>query len=249
MTDSKAGFLTAIAAAVLATANALSGQAIAQPIGHKDSTAGSIVGIVIDSLHGRALEGAEILLTGRMNESRVTRARGVFRLDSLPFGRYQLGAFHPLLDTLGLSLASEPFVARRDTPSVVTFVIPSPIRFMQVKCGPKRAIAGSSAVIGRLTDAVTSKTVSGADVLLRWTEYTDPKETGIKAIPHFLREVTDSSGHYAFCGLPNPIEARLEARRDSARTASVRVESTNETPGIIVRNLLLPDSGAAGEII
>jgi hypothetical protein len=233
-----------VVAALAAVSFNLFGQSAV--ISGKASTVTSIVGIVIDSLHGRALEGAEILLTGPMNASRATSARGVFRFDSIPLGRYQLGAFHPLLDTLGLSLASEPFVARRDTPSVVTFVIPSPFRFMQVKCGPKRAIAGSSAVIGRLTDAETSNKISGADVLLQWTEYTISKEAGVKAIPHFLREVTDSSGHYAFCGLPNPIEARLEARRDSARTASIRVESTNETPGIIVRNLLLPASGAEG---
>ena len=246
MTESKALLLTAIAVAELATANALSGQAIAHTAGRKDSTTGSVVGIVVDSLHGRALDGAEILLTGPMNATRVTDVRGIFRFDSIPLGRYQLGAFHPLLDTLGLSLASEPFVARADTASVVTFVIPSSFRLMQAKCGPKLAIAGSSAVIGRLTDAVTSKSASDADVLLQWTEYTVSKETGVKATPHFLRETTDPSGHYAFCGLPNPIEARLEARRDSARTASVRVESTNETPGIIIRNLLLPASGAEG---
>lgn len=243
MNDSKRLLLGAIAIA-LATAKGLSGQAIAHAAGHSDSTA-SIVGIVIDSLHGRALDGAEILLTGPMNASRITNARGIFRFDSIPLGRYQLGVFHPLLDTLGLSLVAEGFVARADTPSVVTFVIPSPFRFMQVKCGPKRAIWGSGAVIGRLTDAVTLKSVSGADVLLQWTEYTISKETGVKAIPHFLREITDSTGHYAFCGLPNPIQVRLEAHRDSAHTASVRVESTAETPGIIVRNLLLP-SGAEG---
>jgi len=246
MADSKRLLLSAIALAKLAAANVLSGQALAQGAAHKDSSAASIVGIFIDSLHGRALERAEILLTGPMNATRVTDVRGIFRFDGVPPGRYQLGAFHPLLDTLGLSLATEPFVARTGSPSVVTFAIPSPFRFMQMKCGPTRAIAGSSAVIGRLTDATTSERISGAEILLHWTEYTVSKEKGVSALPHFLREFTDSSGRYSFCGLPNPIQARLEAHRDSAHTASVRVESTTETPGIIVRNLLLPTSGANG---
>jgi Carboxypeptidase regulatory-like domain len=246
MADSKRLLLSAIALAKLAAANGLSSQALAQGVAHKDSSAASVVGIVIDSLHGRALDGAEILLTGPMNATRVTDVRGIFRFDSVPLGRYQLGAFHPLLDTLGVSLATEPFVVRTDSPSVVTFAIPSPFRFMQMKCGPTRAIAGSSAVIGRLTDATTSERISGAEILLHWTEYTVSKEKGVSALPHLLREFTDSSGKYSFCGLPNPIQARLEAHRDSAHTASVRVESTTETSGIIVRNLLLPTSGANG---
>ena len=239
----------AVATGEFLIAGGLPSQDLPHSAAAQNSALSSIVGIAVDSLHGRALEGAEILLTGPKRATRITDARGIFRFDSVPVGRYELGAFHPLLDTLGLSLATEAFLVRADTPSVVTLAIPSPGRFSQMKCGAKKALEGSSAVIGRLTDAGTSERVSDAEVLLQWTEYTISKETGIRAKPHFLRDITDSRGQYSFCGLPNPIQAYLEARKGREHTASVRVETAGETPGVIVRNLLLPREGVASPTI
>src|SRR6266513_2478452 len=67
-----------------------------------------ISGVILDSLNAGYLAGAEVVVQGA-NVSRLTDSSGKFRFDSLPPGNYQVGVFHPLLDTLGLSLATQPF--------------------------------------------------------------------------------------------------------------------------------------------
>src|SRR5215208_6214721 len=64
-----------------------------------------ISGVVLDSLHRSYLSGADIIVQG-LRATIVTDSLGRFKVDSVPPGRYQVGVFHPLLDTLGLSLAT-----------------------------------------------------------------------------------------------------------------------------------------------
>ncbi len=79
----------------------------------------SITGVAIDSLNGDFLVGAEVVIEGaRLNLTTDTFGR--FRADSLAPGTYQVGIFHPLLDTLGLSLATQPFHVGPDSVSVVS---------------------------------------------------------------------------------------------------------------------------------
>src|SRR5437868_8667634 len=61
-----------------------------------------ILGAVVDSLNGGALRDADILLEGA-RASTQTDSLGKFEFDSLPPGTFQVGVFHPRLDTLGLS--------------------------------------------------------------------------------------------------------------------------------------------------
>src|SRR3954464_14961856 len=67
-----------------------------------------IVGVVIDSLNGGFLSGASIMIDG-MQMSAETDSLGRFSFDSLPSGTFQLGVFHPRLDTLSLSIVTRPF--------------------------------------------------------------------------------------------------------------------------------------------
>src|ERR1700674_4365912 len=78
----------------------------------------TIAGVVVDSLNGRYLSGADVVVQGA-KASLVTDSLGNFRIDSLPPGTYQVGVFHPMLDTLGISLASAPFRVGTDSVSVI----------------------------------------------------------------------------------------------------------------------------------
>ena len=85
------------------------------------------------------------------NVSRLTDSSGKFRFDSLPPGNYQVGVFHPLLDTLGLSLATQPFHLGPDSASYIMLAIPSAATIIKRACpslGPRAQ--GTSAVIGAL---------------------------------------------------------------------------------------------------
>jgi len=107
-----------------ATLLALAGSARAQSTGHqsggRDSTGalasatlsapaayGTIRGIVVDSLNGGSLVGAQVSLENIALQA-ITDSTGRFRIDSVPAGEYRIGVFHPLLDSLGFGIASPP---------------------------------------------------------------------------------------------------------------------------------------------
>src|SRR5688572_25091333 len=83
-----------------------------------------IIGVVVDSLHGRYLSGAEVVIEGA-NTTLHTDSLGSFRIDTLPPGNYQVGVFHDVLDTLGLILLTRPFHVGPDSVSVVELAVPS----------------------------------------------------------------------------------------------------------------------------
>src|SRR5580658_8562977 len=72
----------------------------------------SLVGIIGDSLHGGPLAGAVVMVDGQSSEA-TTDSVGRFRIDSIQTGQHRLGIFHPILDSMGSTLASRPvkFVA------------------------------------------------------------------------------------------------------------------------------------------
>src|SRR5512132_1043501 len=83
-----------------------------------------ISGVVVDSLNRRYLSGADVIVQG-FQASIVTDSLGKFKVDSVPPGTYQIGVFHPLLDTLGITLATARFYVGRDSTSFVVLAVPS----------------------------------------------------------------------------------------------------------------------------
>ncbi|MDB4871893.1 MAG: hypothetical protein JWL97_2897, partial [Gemmatimonadales bacterium] len=81
-----------------------------------------IAGVVVDSLNGRVLVGADVMVQGA-NATVLTDSLGKFRIDSLQPGTYQIGVFHPLLDTLGLTLATKPFHVGADSASFIVLAV------------------------------------------------------------------------------------------------------------------------------
>ncbi|HXN76881.1 MAG TPA: carboxypeptidase regulatory-like domain-containing protein [Gemmatimonadaceae bacterium] len=211
----------------------------------KEGTA-TIAGIVIDSLNGRFLSGAEVIVQGS-SKSLVTDSLGRFRIDSLPPGTYQVGVFHALLDTLGISLASAPFHIGRDSSSFILLAVPSATTIIRAAC-PVRGFRsqGTSAVIGHVTDPESLQPVAGADVSIAWTQLEVSKEVGVRRTPRVIRDSTDAQGAFKLCGLPNSMKATLQARKAGAVTAEIPIELGDRESELFARTMLLShaDSGA-----
>jgi carboxypeptidase family protein/carboxypeptidase-like protein/TonB-dependent receptor-like protein len=206
----------------------------------------AIAGIVIDSLNGRYLAGADVIIEGA-KKTLVTDSVGKFIVDSLPPGTYQVGVFHPLLDTLGISLATKPFHIGADSSSFVVLAVPSAATIIRRACpamGPRAQ--GRSAVIGHVTDPESLEPVSGADVSIAWTQIEASKEIGIRRTPRVLRDSTDAQGAFRICGLPGEMKATLQARKGGAVTAEIPISLGEQEPELFARTLLLSraDSGA-----
>ncbi|MFL5478966.1 MAG: carboxypeptidase-like regulatory domain-containing protein, partial [Gemmatimonadaceae bacterium] len=94
------------------------------------SGTGKIVGAVVDSVNGRRLVGADILIES--TEVRTTTdSLGRFRVDNLSPGTYQVEVFHPLLDALGITLITQPIHVGADSSSYALLAVPSARTFVR----------------------------------------------------------------------------------------------------------------------
>jgi hypothetical protein len=206
----------------------------------------AIVGVVVDSLNGRYLVGADVIIQGA-KAAVVTDSAGKFLVDSLVPGTYQVGVFHPLLDTLGISLASRPFHVGADSVSYVMLAVPSASTIIHSACSrPNPRARGTSAVIGHVIDPESLQPVPGADVSIAWTEIEASKEVGVRRTPRVIRDSSDVHGRFSICGLPNAMKATLQARKGNAVTAEIPIELGDEETELFARTMLLSqvDSGA-----
>jgi hypothetical protein len=214
------------------------------PVQVSGSGKGEIVGIVIDSLNGRYLSGADVVIEGA-KATLVTDSLGKFRIDGLAPGNYQVGVFHPLLDTLGVSLATQPFHVGADSSTSVLLAVPSAATIIRGACPVRPRAQGTSAVIGRVVDPETLQPVAGAEVSIAWTQFEASKETGVRRSPRLLRDSTAASGAFRLCGLPNSMQGTLQARRGGSVTAEIPITIGDAETELFARTLLLSraDSG------
>jgi hypothetical protein len=218
-------FLKVAALALIAFAAPLGAQNTTAPISLGASRTGraQIVGVVVDSVNGRYLSGADILIeAGKV--ALQTDSLGRFNVDSLPPGIYQVGVYHPLLDTLGIALLTQPFHIGPDSASVVLIAVPSASTLIRRSCP---VASGASAVIGHVADPETLEPVANAEVSIAWTDIDISKETGLLRTPRLVRDITDASGAFQICGLPNSLQATLQARRGSAVTPEIPISLGN----------------------
>lgn len=206
----------------------------------------AIVGIAVDSLHQRALGGAEVMVAG-LERTVVTDSAGRFEIDSIPAGTYQVGLFHPLLDSLGISLSSPRFSVGPDSVSVIRLAVPSAATLVAQTCKSRLRALGSSAIFGRLMDPDTFEPVVHAEVSVVWIQHEVSKEFGIRQTPRLVRDSTDANGAFRLCGLPADLDARLQATYRGVVTADVPVTTASNTADFIIRPLYISpaDTGAS----
>lgn len=215
------------------------------PVVGPNSGKAEISGVVVDSLNGRFLSGADVIIQGA-KANLLTDSLGKFRIDGLTPGTYQVGVFHPMLDTLGISLATKPFHVGPDSSSFIILSVPSAATIIRGACPPRPRPQGTSAVIGHVNDPETLQPVGGAEVSIAWTQIEVSKEIGVRRSPRVLRDTTDATGAYRLCGLPNSMQGTLQARRGNAVTAEIPIALGDEETELFARTLLLShvDSGA-----
>lgn len=236
--------LVATLALVAPCARLVAQQPTASPNGAPAKTTAEISGVVVDSIHSRYLAGAEVIIEG-VNGTLVTDSAGTFKVEGLPPGTYQIGVFHPLLDTLNISLASRPFHVGPDSASFVILSVPSAATIIRSACPAQSDSQGRSAVIGHVNDPETLQPVAGAEVSIAWIQIEISKEVGIKRTPHVLRDTTNAAGAFQLCGLPNSMQATLQARKGTAATSEVPVALGDAETELLARTLLLSPAASS----
>ena len=196
------------------------------------------MGVVVDSLNGGFLSGADIVVQGGPAMLQ-TDSVGRFRIDSLTPGMYQVGVYHPRLDTLGLMLATEPFRVGPDSSTFVVLAVPPAEAMIRAMCPVQSGAKAASAIIGHVNDPETLQPVVGAEVSAAWDELDVSKESGVRRTSRLVRASTNKSGAYVLCGLPTSLQATLQARRGLAVTAEIPITLGNRPTELVGRTLLL----------
>ena len=229
-----------MAVALIAFARPLGAQSNTAPTPPASSKTGKaqIVGVVVDSLNGGYLSGADVVVQGA-RATLQTDSLGKFKIDSLPPGTYQVGVYHALLDTLGITLATQPFHIGPDSSSFVLLAVPSAATIIRRLCPVRPGAQGKSAVIGYVNDPETLEPVAQAEVSIAWTDIEVSKEFGIRRTSRLVRDSTDGSGAFKICGLPSSLQATLQARRGSTVTADVPISLGDKPAELFARTLLL----------
>lgn len=203
-----------------------------------------ISGVVVDSLHRRYLAGAEVIIEGS-STTFITDSVGAFRIGGLPPGTYQVGVFHPLLDTLGTSLATRRFRLGPDSTTFLILAVPSAATIIRNACPARSTDQGRSAVIGYVSDPDTRQPIVGADVSIAWTQIQVSKQIGISRTPHVVRDTTNSAGAFRICGLPSSLEATLQAAKGNVATSEIPISLGDADSELLVRSLLFSPAASA----
>jgi len=201
-----------------------------------------VSGFVLDSLRELPLAGATVLIS-HTTFAGITDPSGRFRIvtHGLPDGMYQVGFFHPTLDSLGISPPTQPVVIGQGKASFVQLYVPSAETVVASVCPDSSRTDSRGLVMGVVRNASTDKPMSGVRVVLMWTGMSVAGNSVLK-VPRATSVLTDDMGTFRACGVPMQTVARLQAR--SSAGASGWIEVTVPPNGLALRDVLLGERAA-----
>jgi carboxypeptidase family protein len=178
----------------------------------------TVVGAVVDSINGGPLRDAVVIVAGTDRQATVD-STGRFRIDSVPPGDRALGVFHPLLDSLNLSVASKSVPLSAGMVTTIILATPSPSSAIALYCSAADRQSGSGAVIGRVLAPDSDDPITNA--LVRYTsngiQPPNLAPKGALAIPIRTTFIQDtkvtSAGTFVLCGLPIKSGGTVHATR------------------------------------
>jgi hypothetical protein len=215
-----------VAACVLSGATAVA-QGSPAPAGSGAARV-SISGIVYDSLGRAPLMDAAVQLVNADSvaapgRSVSTDSTGRFRIDSVPPGRYLLGFFHPMLDSLGLEATpNEVFVTGRSAIRA-DLGIPSPFTLRRGLCGAEAISDSTALILGFVRSASGKLPVDSAMITARWLELSIASGRIARDIQR-RAVTTQAGGWYVICGAPNGGVVSVQATHGADSTAALDME-------------------------
>ena len=172
-------------------------------------------------------------------------ARGRYRFDSLPPGRYQARALNGAVDSLRTEPPTTEVQIQAGRVVLADFTLPSGQALRDAVCGDARFDDRRGAVAGRAIDAdADGRPLADAEVVAVWMDFPVDRTTR-RSVP--TRRVTavktGQAGDYRICGVPTETLFTLQLRSGGRASAVVRT-MIGEGEGAIARDLSV--SGRTG---
>jgi hypothetical protein len=157
----------------------------------------AIEGIARKAPGGDPLPGARVFLAGTGYEA-VSDARGRYRIDSLPAGRYALTFSHDIVKDVPFSVAIDSLNVGADTTLARDVTIPGIEEITRMVC-PNQAEDnfGPGLIYGVVRDS-DGAPIAGAQMRAEWEQ---PSRRG-GSDQHYRNTRTDAMGRYYLCWMP-----------------------------------------------
>ena len=204
---------------------------------------GSIMGAAVDSMHDGMLAGARVTVVGMPSRVALTTDNGAFRIDSIPPGRYVLELSHPVLDSLGIHVASDTLNVVAGEIQTIELAVPGVHTLVRTVCTPAKLRFGPGVILGRVLDADTDTPAVGTDVSVAWTETEVNTTVGLRTTTRLRKVPVEKDGTYRICGVPTNFSGTIQAVNGSAKTAEVPIVVTEQP--LTLRNLMMPPAAVA----
>ena len=218
------------------------------PAANAGAPVSGAVGVVGDSIHGGPLVGAVVSIVGTDRKG-TTDSTGKFRIDSIPPGNYKLNMSHPLLDSLGVVIATNEIEFPAGRYALIALATPSPTTIVNTFCPPEKQKTGPGAVIGQVRDADSDAPSTGAKVSLAWSQIMVGKEIGLHTILRQRESIVDANGAYRICGIPVGTKAAVRATFNGISTADIPVNFSENTIQLVTLHTAKPDTAPPPPVI
>lgn len=205
------------------------GESVAAHSERRDTT--KVTGVVHDSVRNQPLGGALVQLVAadsltNFGQTTSSDSLGRFVFTGVPNGRYTLGFFHDMLDSLGLAPMMRPVTVAGELEVRVDLAIPAPTRIRAAMCGAANAQNAAAVATGVVRDARTRDPVAGATVTAEWIELSVGRgSVGRRTVRRVA--TTGENGWYSLCDVPSPGALVLMANRGADSTDFVEVQVPN----------------------
>jgi hypothetical protein len=215
---------------------------LARAAGAQAGSIGSLEGTVTDSVHARPLGDVRVLAVdaaspGGVPHTATTDARGAFRIDSLPSGRYLVGFESALLDSLVVTLSPRQVTVASGTAATADLAIPPAPKLRAAVCPGVDLPAGTGIIYGQVVSAETAGPLPDVVLAMRWRELSFDRKTARPSNEERSASVTtDAGGWYRVCGVPTGAFVSMQLQKDG-RIGPVIPTLVDDTLGIAIRRL------------
>jgi hypothetical protein len=183
---------------------------------------------VYDSIAKAPLAGADIQLVDADNPAvlgptATSDVSGHYTLNDVPDGRYKLGFFHAVLDSIGVDLPPRDVTVASHKAVRADLAIPAPARIRSAVCGKGSAQDQGALVLGVVRDAANGAPAAGVSVTGEWMEIAIDKGGMFRRMPT-RTATTGDNGWFALCNVPSGGTMSLSANRGADSTDRIEVD-------------------------
>lgn len=182
-------------------------------------TLGAVEGTIHERSSFRSVTATKVLLRRiepdtMIGASVAADARGRFRLDSLPAGRYRARVLSPALDSLHVAPEAADLTITPGRVVIADFTLPTGTALGDAVCRGERLGVRRGAVAGRAIDAdAGDRPLAGAELRAIWMEFPIDRATRQSIATKRVVDVkAGDAGEYRICGVPTETLFTLQLR-------------------------------------